>query len=100
MNGLRQYHMALGRMAARFKRYPARAREAGWEGRVPLRVTVSEAGVPVGVVITGSSGFPVLDEAALEMMRLAAGHTPVPESLRGRSFAIDLAVDYSLTEGQ
>jgi len=100
MNGLRQYHMALGRMAARFKRYPPQAREAGWEGRVPLRVMVSETGIPVGLAVIGSSGFPILDEAALEMMRLAASHTPVPESLRGRAFTIDLAVDYSLKDEQ
>lgn len=100
VNGLRQYHLALGRMAARFKRYPGQAREAGWEGRVPLRLVVSEAGTPAGLSLIGSSGFPVLDEAALEMMRLAAGHTPVPESLRGRAFTIDLAVDYNLAEEQ
>ncbi|HJW24129.1 MAG TPA: energy transducer TonB [Rhodocyclaceae bacterium] len=100
VNGLRQYHLALGRMAARFKRYPGQAREAGWEGRVPLRLVVSEAGTPAGLSLIGSSGFPVLDEAALEMMRLAASHTPVPESLRGRAFTIDLAVDYNLAEEQ
>ncbi|HZX33666.1 MAG TPA: energy transducer TonB [Rhodocyclaceae bacterium] len=99
-NGLRQYHMALGRMAARFKRYPATAREAGWEGRVPLRLTISEVGTPAGLTVIGSSGFPILDQAALEMMRLAASHTPVPESLRGRTFSIDLAVDYSLKDDQ
>lgn len=100
VNGLRQYHLALGRMAARFKRYPGQAREAGWEGRVPLRLMVSETGTPAGLSLIGSSGFPVLDEAALEMMRLAASHTPVPESLRGRAFTIDLAVDYNLAEEQ
>lgn len=97
-NGLRQYHMALGRMAARFKRYPAAAREAGWEGRVPLRLTISEVGTPVGLTVISSSGFPILDQAAVEMMRLAASHTSVPESLRGRTFSIDLAVDYSLKD--
>ncbi|MGE5492010.1 MAG: energy transducer TonB [Actinomycetota bacterium] len=100
LNGLRQYNLALGRVAARFKRYPAVAREAGWEGRVALRLVISEAGMPISLTLIGSSGFPILDQAALEMMRLAASHTPVPDSLRGRAFSIDLAVDYSLKDDQ
>ena len=66
--GLRQYHLALGRKAQQF---------------------------PLGISLLGSSGFPVLDRAALEMMLLSASHTEVPESLRGRSFNIDLAIDYN-----
>jgi protein TonB len=98
LHGLRQYHLALSRMAARFKRYPAQAREAGAEGRVPLRLVVSEAGMPVRIVLIGTSGSSFLDQAALEMMGLAASHTPVPESLLGRSFTIDLAVNYNLQD--
>jgi protein TonB len=100
LHGLRQYHLALGRMAARFKRYPVQAREGGWEGRVALRLGISETGTPLGIVVIGSSGIQVLDQAALEMLRLAASHTPVPESLLGRAFTIDLAVDYNLKDEQ
>lgn len=96
LDGLRQYHAALSRAADRFRTYPRQARQAGWEGRVILRLAVSEAGIPIGLALNGSSGFPLLDQAALEMMGLAASHTPVPESLRGRAFSIDLAVDYKL----
>jgi len=28
------------------------------------------------------------------MLRLTAAHTPVPESLRGQHFTIDLAIDF------
>ncbi|HXE39335.1 MAG TPA: energy transducer TonB [Azonexus sp.] len=92
--GLRQYHLALGQKAKQFRRYPAAAREAGWQGRVAMRLAISESGAPIGITLLGSSNFPVLDQAALEMMFLAAGHTEVPESLRGRAFTIDLAVDF------
>lgn len=96
--GLRQYHAALGRVAGRFRRYPPQARAAGWEGRVIMRLAISEAGTPSGLVLATSSGFTILDQAALEMMNLAANHTAVPDSLRGRAFTIDLAVDYNLTD--
>ncbi|MBI2277888.1 MAG: TonB family protein [Dechloromonas sp.] len=92
--GLRQYHLALGQKAKQFRRYPPTAREAGWQGRVAMRLAISESGAPIGISLLGSSNFPVLDQAALEMMYLAAGHTEVPESLRGRAFTIDLAVDF------
>ena len=93
--GLRQYHLALGRKAQQFRRYPEEARSAGSRGRVTMRLVVSETGSPLGISLLGSSGFPVLDRAALEMMLLSASHTEVPESLRGRSFNIDLAIDYN-----
>lgn len=93
--GLRQYHLALGQKARQFRRYPEEARAAGWRGRVTMRLVISETGSPLGVSLLDSSGFPVLDRAALEMMLLSASHTEVPESLRGRMFNIDLAIDFS-----
>lgn len=96
--GLREYHIALGRMARQFRRYPPTAREAGWQGRVVLRLTVAAGGMPLGLTLLGSSNYPVLDQAALDMMRLTASHTQVPESLRNRAFTIDLAVDFDLND--
>jgi protein TonB len=96
--GLREYHIALGRMARQFRRYPPAAREAGWQGRVVLRLAVAAGGTPLGLTLLGSSNYPVLDQAALDMMRLTASHTQVPESLRNRAFTIDLAVDFDLND--
>lgn len=92
--GLRQYHFALGRMAANFRSYPSQAREAGWGGRVAMRLTVAENGVPQRLQLLAGSGHDILDQAALEMLHLAASHTPVPDALRGQRFQIDLAIDY------
>lgn len=95
--GLRQYHFALGRMAANFRSYPSQAREAGWGGRVAMRLTVAENGVPQRLQLLAGSGHDILDQAALEMLHLAASHTPVPDALRGQRFQIDLAIDYDPT---
>lgn len=95
VGGLREYHMALGRMARQFRHYPLAAREAGAQGRVTMRLIVAETGVPASLSLLASSGFPKLDQAVLEMMHLAAGHTQVPDSLRGRAFNIDLAIDFN-----
>ena len=49
----------------------------------------------LGISLLDSSSFAILDQAAIDMMLLAASHTEVPESLRGRAFSIDLAIDYN-----
>jgi TonB family protein len=92
--GLREYHLALGRKAGQFRRYPQAARDAGWQGRVTMRLAISESGAPISIKLLSSSEYPIIDQAALEMMFLTAGHTAVPESLRGRAFTIDLAVEF------
>lgn len=97
-DGLRQFRLALAREARRFKRYPARALEAGWSGTAEVRLTfVADAAGSRAEVVRGS-GYGVLDEAALEMLRQATPATPLPESLRGRAFAINLPVVFDLPE--
>ncbi|AOF83765.1 hypothetical protein BSY238_3332 [Methyloversatilis sp. RAC08] len=49
--------------------YPMLSRRAGEEGRVMLRVMVEANGMPSKVDIEKSSGFPRLDEAALDAVR-------------------------------
>jgi protein TonB len=49
--------------------YPETARRAGWEGRVTVRVEVSADGVPTSVTLGKSSGYGVLDQAALRAVK-------------------------------
>lgn len=49
--------------------YPMLSRRAGEEGRVMLRVMVEANGMPSKVDIEKSSGFPRLDEAALDAVK-------------------------------
>lgn len=49
--------------------YPMLSRRAGEEGRVMLRVMVEASGTPSKVEIEKSSGFPRLDEAALDAVK-------------------------------
>ena len=61
--------------------YPRVARERGWEGRVVLGVAVDPTGAIAGVEITETSGYRVLDQAALSAVRhwrFADGDDSVP----------------------
>jgi protein TonB len=97
-DGLRSYRLALAREARRFKRYPSRAIERGWGGTVDLRVIVpSDRGLPV-VQLTKSSGYPALDEAALDMLRQALPTTPIPAPLQEQGFSVELPIVFELPQ--
>lgn len=49
--------------------YPWEARRNRWQGTVLLAVTVSSDGRPIAIDIARSSGYGVLDEAAVEAVR-------------------------------
>lgn len=67
--------------------YPSVARSHGWQGRVALRVQVTEEGLAASVRIEQSSGHEVLDEAAVEAVKQwrfvpgKHGDTPVASSV-------------------
>jgi periplasmic protein TonB len=59
--------------------YPRAARRAGWEGIVRISALVDDTGVVVSAEIMASSGHPVLDQAALDAVRLTV-FTPARQS--------------------
>lgn len=96
--GLRQYRLALASEARRYRRYPEAARRAGLAGTVEVRVSIAASGVAAQAELTRSSGHAQLDTAALEMLRLAAERTKLPEALRYRQFAVLLPVVFEVEE--
>lgn len=97
---MRQYPFDLRVVARRFMRYPALARENGWQGSVDLGLVFrAEAGFP-SVEILRSSGHDVLDEQARAMILHAVSATPLPPSFRGRDFRMRLPLEFSLEDSQ
>lgn len=96
--GLRDYRVALAISARRFKRYPAPARESGWEGMAEVAVIVSQWSPAAQVVLVRSSGRDALDKEAVSMLQQAAGQTNLPDTLRGRGFRVVLPVVFSLAD--
>lgn len=92
-----QYRIALMQAARAFRSYPRLARENNWQGRVTVRLAVAP-GVPAALAIASSSGYPVLDQQALEMIRRAQAETPVPAALRAREFSVEIPVIFDLTD--
>jgi len=92
-----QYRVQLIDEARRYKRYPALARENNWQGDVKVAVAIAPNGRPT-VTLRGSSGYDVLDRQALDMFSRAARAVPVPPSLRGKEFSLEVRAVYGLED--
>jgi protein TonB len=95
---LARFRLELMEVAKRYKRYPRIAQDNNWEGRVELRVSFSESGAIAAFTVTKSSGRAVLDEEAQSMVRSAHPQVPVPPALRGKAFALEVPVVFSLKD--
>lgn len=98
LDGLRGYRLAVAGQARRFKRYPAQAMAAGWAGSTEIRLEVASDGQPRDTTVTRSSGHQPLDRAAQAMIDAGAQRASVPESLRGKAFAVVLPVVFNLED--
>jgi protein TonB len=98
LGSLERYRLELKVVAAKYKRYPRMATDNNWKGVVALRVVVGPSGQLASLIVTKTSGHEVLDRQAQEMFRSAAADVPVPPVLRGKPFAVDVAVDYYFTD--
>lgn len=100
-DGVREYRWALAKSAERWKRarpYPSVARERGWTGRPEVRVEVREDGVSPSVTVVKGTSHDILDAYAREMFLAAVQSTRVPDSLRGRHFAITIPIRFTLED--
>lgn len=77
------------------RRYPAEARRQHWEGRVVVRAVVQEDGEVVDVQVVQSSGYSVLDEDALNVLRRVSP-LRLTQSLGRPRVAIHLPIRYQL----
>ncbi|GAB2186016.1 energy transducer TonB [Roseibium sp. LAB1] len=66
----------------RAKRYPREAKRQRLEGTVSVSFTILSSGAVSGIRVTLSSGHPVLDQAALDMVRRAAPMPKFPDDIR------------------
>jgi len=78
--------------------YPVLARRKGWQGIVKLEVHIESDGRISRLRVEETSGYPVLDRAALRSLQLAS----VPDAeqwMKGRAIDIIIPVEYRLVGG-
>jgi TonB family protein len=77
--------------------YPRRARTMGWEGTVVLRIIVTTDGTVSEVAIHRSSGYPLLDQAAVMAAR-SRRFVPAKDGSFTTSSVAEIPVRFVLTE--
>jgi protein TonB len=86
---------SLWKRVAELKRYPHQARLNRWEGKVILKAVIRDDGHLGDLRVQESSGFDVLDQDALELVRQACPiHLKHP--LGRPAIAIQIPINYAL----
>lgn len=81
------------------KKYPTFAIRRGWQGTVELGLRVEADGKLTRVRVLKTSGYRILDEAALTMLSSANHVNGIEAWLNGHYFDTTLPIEYRLTGG-
>ncbi len=82
------------------KYYPEASRRYGIYGSLRLLVTVRQDGSLEDVQVLSSSGYAVLDEAAIKIVRLAAPFAPFPAELKATTDKLEIIRTWQFQENQ
>ena len=80
--------------------YPTALRNSGVTASPVLEVAVNSAGVLEKAVIRTSSGYPELDQAAIEILKLASPFDPFPPELSKEYRVLRFAYEWQFTGGR
>lgn len=80
--------------------YPAAARRQGWEGTVTIEVAVDEEGRPKSSRVQQSSGFAVLDVAALDNIQRRCRFYPARRGETRVATLIRIPVEFRLADNR
>jgi periplasmic protein TonB len=80
----------------RNKRYPADARRQRQEGIPQLQFTIDASGTVLSARISRSSGIPVLDQAAIDMINRASPVPAPPASMAKSRITLTVPVNFNL----
>jgi len=78
------------------KYYPPSSRRMKEEGTVTVSFLLSHTGELVTLSVASSSGFPSLDDAALDAVRSASPYPPFPKSLTATRLALKVPITFEL----
>jgi len=93
-----QYGSVLKSEMRRQVKYPARARDEGWEGEGRLLLVVGEDGKIAQLSVVRSSGYALLDRTLMEGARRAQARVEIPPELRGRRFQLEIPFVMNLVD--
>jgi protein TonB len=79
--------------------FPQRFRGNGTATRPTLEVAIGQDGRLADIIVRRSSGDAALDQAALDILRMAAPFDPLPDSIRAKYDVLRFAYEWEFTAG-
>jgi periplasmic protein TonB len=86
----------LRRWLNKYKHFPEEAQKQKQHGQLVVSFTILRDGTVRDPRVERSSGFPLLDDAAVQMLRDASPVPPLPEKFRASQVAVDLPVEFTI----
>lgn len=91
-----RYELAVAEWVERHRVYPLAARRRHWEGTAVVRLRLAADGSLLNAQLVRDTGFAVLDEAALGMVRRAAPFPRLPAEFADGQIEILVPIQFSL----
>jgi protein TonB len=92
----RDYQSRLQRLVERNKYYPLQARRSGIQGKTTVSLTVRRDGNIENIVLSRSSGKPILDRAAIRTIQRIGKAPPFPSAIKRSQWRFDIPIVYNL----
>lgn len=92
----RDYFRELMAWLARHKAYPVAAKKAKHQGVVTLEFAIARSGRVLSARVKKGSGYPALDQAALEMLARANPVPAIPDALARERLSLAIPIEFSL----
>jgi periplasmic protein TonB len=80
----------------RHKRYPSAARAQDMQGVVQVHILIDRGGRLITSEVARSSGFALLDEEALEILKRAAPLPPLPVAMQGETLHLSIPIRFRI----
>jgi protein TonB len=93
---IEQYQQIISARIKQYEEYPPVAKRRHWEGTTVVQLRLSPDGKVTDVSVVEKSGYEVLDEAAVKMIRKASPLPLPPEGLRGRDHTVLVPIKFRL----
>jgi len=76
--------------------YPASAKDAGFQGTIRLSLHLSYKGELLDAVVKDSSGYKLLDDDAIAVVKGIPSYPPFPPTIGSKDLWIDIPIEYRL----
>ncbi len=90
------YGQSISKEIKRYQKYPPPAQRRGWQGTAEVLLQIAADGTVTGITLGKSSGYAILDDEALEMVRRASPLPKAPADLRGRALVVTVPIVFRL----